>query len=280
MIVDRKFTIPVLTCMFLFFSFSVTKTKQTSNENMVENKSTVRSQEHSIKAVLWQQTAGEYKALTYQAFNLAKLQLDNIIERKKESKKPLAIITDIDETALDNSPYLAKMIELDEGFSKQRWIEWGKKVEAKPVTGALDFFKYVASRGIEIFYISNRYDVQLSETIENLEKAKFPGVNKHHILLKTESSEKQPRRDKVLENYEVVMLLGDNLSDFLSVFRTDSINERNQLVDDFRDEFGKKFIVLPNPMYGDWESHGIYKGKYDWSEVKKDSIRKSKLTSY
>ncbi len=280
MIVDRKFTILALTCMFLFFSCSVTKTKQTNNKNVVENKSTVPSQEHSIKAVLWQQTAGEYKALTYQAFNLAKLQLDKIIEVEKENEKPLAIITDIDETVLDNSPFFAKSIELDEGFNKQRWMEWGKKVDAIPVPGALDFFKYAVSKNIEIFYISNRYDTQLNETIENLYKTGFPVTNKQHVLLKTNSSEKQPRRDKVLENYKVVMLLGDNLSDFLSAFRSDSIKERNQLVDDLKEEFGRRFIVFPNPVYGDWESHGIYKGKYDWSEVEKDSIRKSKLISY
>ena len=108
----------------------------------------------------------------------------------------------------------------------------------------------------------------------------FPGVNKQRVLLKTNGSEKQPRRDKVLENHKVVMLLGDNLSDFLSVFRSDSIKERNHLVDELRAEFGEKFIVLPNPMYGDWENHGIYKGKYDWSETEKDSIRRKKLISY
>jgi 5'-nucleotidase (lipoprotein e(P4) family) len=97
------------------------------------------------------------------------------------------------------------------------------------------------------------------------------------VLLKTNSSDKQPRRDVVLKNHKVVMLLGDNLSDFLSVFMSDSIKERNQLVDDLKEEFGERFIVLPNPMYGDWENHGIYQGKYDWTSKQKDSIRRAKL---
>lgn len=278
--VSRVYIVLTLVGLFLVFSCSVTKAKQSNNENIVKTFISKPSEEHAVKAVLWQQTAGEYRALCYQAYSLAKLQLDNILESESKQEKPLAIITDIDETVLDNSPFSAKMIELDEGFRKQRWVEWGKKESAKPVPGALDFFKYAASKGVTIFYISNRYDIQLNETIENLEKTGFPQVNAQHVLLKEDTSEKQPRRDIVLKNHNVVMLLGDNLSDFLSAFRSNSIKERNQLVDDLKEAFGKKFIVLPNPMYGDWETHGIYKGKYDWSEVEKDSIRKGKLISY
>ncbi len=280
MMINRKFTTFALACLFLLFSCSVIKTKQNNKENIGIYHSNISTQEHSVKAVLWQQTAAEYKALSYQAFNLAKLQLDKIIEDEKDSKKTLAIITDIDETVLDNSPFFAKMIELNKNFNKQKWIEWGKRINAKPVPGALEFFKYVASKDVAIFYISNRYDVQLNETIENLKASGFPEADKQHVLLKTNSSEKQPRRDMVLKNHNVVMLLGDNLSDFLSVFRSNSISKRGELVDYLRADFGKKFIVLPNPMYGDWENHGIYTGRYNWSEVAKDSIRRSKLISY
>jgi predicted secreted acid phosphatase len=52
--------------------------------------------------VLWQQTAAEYRALCYQAFNIAALRL-NEISKKKLRKQKLAIITDLDETILDNS---------------------------------------------------------------------------------------------------------------------------------------------------------------------------------
>ena len=75
--------------------------------------------EYSIQSVLWQQLSAEYKALCHQAFNLAKFQLDKILLEKNKEGKPLAIITDIDETVLDNSPFNAKMIETDEEYSKE-----------------------------------------------------------------------------------------------------------------------------------------------------------------
>ena len=125
--------------------------------------------EHKIQSMLWQQNAAEYTALCYQAFNFAKLRLDDILENQK-ADKPFAIIADIDETVLDNSPYDVKLIESDTRYEKSSWIEWGKLEIAKPVPGALEFLSYANKKGVEIFYISNRYNEQLLETKNNLQK--------------------------------------------------------------------------------------------------------------
>src|SRR3954466_4164107 len=63
--------------------------------------------DYSLNSVLWQQRSGEYKALCYQAFSLAKLRLNEKIALHKKDEASLAIITDIDETVLDNSPQQA-----------------------------------------------------------------------------------------------------------------------------------------------------------------------------
>lgn len=105
----------------------------------------------------------------------------------------------------------------------------------------------------------------------------FPAVDSEHVLLRTDTGKKQARRNIILKNHHVVMLLGDNLSDFSELFDDKSTKERNNLVEKMKDDFGTKFIVLPNPMYGDWETKGIYEGSYKWTEKQKDSIRKSKL---
>ena len=56
-------------------------------------------------------------------------------------------------------------------------------------------------------------------------------------------------------SYNIVMLIGDNLADFTDAFDQKlSINERKVLIEKYRNDFGKKFIVLPNVMYGDWEN--------------------------
>jgi len=236
--------------------------------------------EYSISAVLWQQYSAEYRALTYQAFNMARIQLDNILDNKIEYAKPIAIVADIDETVLDNSPYSGKQVELNEEFSTFRWTEWVKKKQAKAISGALDFLNYAKSKEIEVFYISNRSINQKKETIENLRIMGFPFSDEAHVLLKEDVSGKESRRIQVNKSYEIVLLLGDNLSDFSAVFDDCSTIERNQMVDNLKTNFGKKFIVLPNPMYGDWETKGILEGKYNWTPFQKDSIRRSKLISY
>lgn len=245
---------------------------------LTDKNSSVR--DYSISALLWQQNAAEYRALAYQAFNVAKIQLDDILENKTEYKKPLAIVTDIDETVLNNSPYNGKLIELNVEYDKTSWLEWGSKKKAKAVPGSLNFFKYAQSKGVKVFYVSNRYDVQKSETLENLQQLGFPFSDEAHILLRTDDSGKESRRLKIKESYEIIMLLGDNLSDFSDVFDNQSTNVRNNKVDSLMVYFGSKFIVLPNAIYGDWETKGILENNYDWTNFQKDSIMRAKIISY
>ena len=82
-------------------------------------------------------------------------------------------------------------------------------------------------------------------------------------MLKEDISGKEPRRQKVFETHEVFMLLGDNLSDSSRVFDGNSTEKRKRNVDSLKTKFGEKFIVLPNPIYGNKETHGIYGGIYN-----------------
>ena len=260
--------------VLLIFNISCkTHSISKSIEKKIEKPIPIR--EHSVQALLWQQNSAEYKALCHQAFNLAKIYLDKA--RINYNKNPTAIITDIDETVLDNSPYNARMIRDDVNYTRATWNAWGKEETAKAVPGALAFFKYANSKGVKIFYLSNRRQEQKEETMQNLIKMGFPAVDSEHVLLRTDTGKKQARRNIILKNHHVVMLLGDNLSDFSELFDDKSTKERNNLVEKMKDNFGTKFIVLPNPMYGDWETKGIYEGSYKWTEKQKDSIRKSKL---
>ncbi len=239
-----------------------------------------RVREYSVQSVLWQQHAAEYRALSYQAFNLAKWQLDNILESRNDTDKPFAVVTDIDETVLDNSPYDGKLIETDEEYSRAGWLEWGKKAAAAPVPGSVGFFQYAEKRGVEVFYISNRYAEQKDETISNLKMSGFPFADETHVLLREDESGKEARRNGVEETHEIVMLIGDNLSDFSEVFDDQPTAVRNHLADSLESEFGKNFIVLPNPMYGDWETNGILEDNAGWTPDQKDSVRHSKIITY
>ncbi|MEO6151031.1 MAG: HAD family acid phosphatase, partial [Mucilaginibacter sp.] len=105
-------------------------------------------------ALLYQQRAAEYRAVCFQAYNLARLRLDAAL--KIRGKKPLAIVTDIDETLLDNSPYDAARAIKNLDFDLPGWKAWTAKGIADTVPGAPSFLKYAASKGVTVFYITNR----------------------------------------------------------------------------------------------------------------------------
>ena len=217
--------------------------------------------DYQVAAVLFMQKSAEYRALAYQAFNIARLRLDEDFDKKNlkrlpktERKRSRAIVVDIDETVLDNSPSQARSIRTSRAFNQEDWYAWGEMRKAKAVPGAVDFLNYVVSKGVKVFYISNRDEVQKAATVDNLIKAGFRDVSAEHVLLRQAESSKDARRDAVSAKYRIVMLIGDNLDDFSSIFERKSIADRFAATDASRDEWGRKFIVLPNAMYGTWEN--------------------------
>ncbi len=110
--------------------------------------------EHLVQSVAWFQRSAEMQAIYYQAFNFAKIVLKNSINSTK-SEKPLAVVLDIDETVLNNSPFEVECIRSGKGYSKKRWMEWTTLQKAQPLPGAVDFVRFAKANGVEIFYISN-----------------------------------------------------------------------------------------------------------------------------
>jgi len=217
------------------------------------------SLEYQLGAILYVQKSAEYRALFYQAFNWAKKVIDDDERQmkklpKSERNRPRAIIFDIDETILDNSPSLAYGFLNNRPFNLPDWYAWGEMRKARALPGAVEFAKYANSKGIRIFYISNRDEVQKQATIDNLIKVGFPDVKDETVMLRKGESSKEARRQAVASKYRIVALFGDNLNDFAKDFEKKSVEERFAEVDKVRDLWGKKYIVFPNPMYGDWES--------------------------
>lgn len=217
--------------------------------------------DYQVAAVLYMQKAAEYRALSFQAYNLARLRLDADLDKKNvkklpkdQRKMPRAIVVDIDETVLDNSPAQAYGIKNGKGFNLPDWYAWGDMKKAKAIPGAVDFLNYAVSKGVKIFYISNRDEVQKTATIENLKSAGFQDISADNVLLRTQESGKDTRRAIAAGKHRIVMLMGDNLDDFTSAFEKKSVADRFAEVDKAREEFGRKFIVLPNAMYGTWEN--------------------------
>ena len=99
-------------------------------------------------------------------------------------------------------------------------------------------------------------------TLKNLQVHQLPNADNDHILLRTESSSKEERRDRVAEEHEILLLVGDNLADFSDAYDKKTVAGRSSAAEEMKEAFGSSYIILPNPQYGDWESALL---NYDYS---------------
>lgn len=217
---------------------------------------------HLLLATAWYQQSAEMRACYYQAYNMARLALKENKQNYKGSK-PTAVVFDIDETVLDNSPFEAKLMADSQNYSDSAWMAWSARCEARALPGAAEFISYARELGVEVFFISNRIEQERERTLKNLAEAGM-AVDSTHLLLydlSKKTSCKDERRAAVSANYEIILFVGDNLGDYTSLFDRRDSSLALGLADSLRNDFGRKFIVLPNPMYGEWEN-AIYDHNY------------------
>ena len=229
---------------------------------------TMASPHENLNAVIWMQTALEYEASTLQAYRLAQLQLDAAladpswtaaIEQKGDaSRLPPAVIVDIDETVLDNSYYQARMIRDNTAYATATWDPWVEEARATAIPGAREFTQYAAQKGVTIFYVTNRTANLEAATRRNLAAEQFPlSASTDTVLVRGErpewsSSAKGERRAHVARDYRILMLVGDDLGDFV-VDATGTPQERRARTEQYDGWWGRRWIMLPNPTYGSWE---------------------------
>jgi 5'-nucleotidase (lipoprotein e(P4) family) len=222
--------------------------------------------EYTVGATLWYQRSAEERALYYQAYTLARHLLEEALRSGIHSHP--AVILDIDETVLDNSPYQAHLIREGVSYTPSSWKKWTARSDANVLPGALEFLKQADSLDVAIFFVTNRDTDEVEATLRNLQRRGVPQATTDHLLPRTGMSSKEPRRREIAKDHDILLLIGDNLADFSKVFEREPTDERADLVDSLRSSFGERFVIVPNPMYGDWE--GALYG-YDWSLP--DSVR-------
>jgi 5'-nucleotidase (lipoprotein e(P4) family) len=223
------------------------------NAKMTPAETKTESQDQLLLSVLWYQRSAEMRALYYQCYKNATESL--LINRASAPKeKPLAVVLDIDETVLDNSPYEGWQILTNSGYSEEMWNKWVAKAEAKALPGAAPFTRFADSIGVAVFYVSNRSANATVPTLMNLATERFACADSAHLLMKETTSSKVARRDKLKEKYNIILLIGDNLGDFDGIFDKRPVALGFRDVESQKELFGTKYIVLPNPMYGTWLS--------------------------
>ena len=244
--------------------------------------------EQNIMSVLYQQTAAERLAGSLQTFRSAKQALDNALADSSwsalpgqdvQGKRP-AIIVDVDETVLDNTAYEARMI-LDGTKYPEGWVNWGKEAVATEVPGAKDFLNYADSKGVTIFYVTNRVIELKESTKKNLTKLDIPwDQDINTVLMRGENnwdSNKGPRRELIGEKYRVLLMVGDNLGDFVDAKDNNlSPEKRKEIVRTYSDYWGAKWFMIQNIAYGDWEG-ALYNFDYSLSPNEVNNARLENL---
>lgn len=231
----------------------------------------------SLNAALWQQSSVEYRGVVLQAWRSARHSLPRALKDRrwtaaleqrdmnpKQLKKlPPAIIVDMDETIVDNSPSQKRFFEDGNGrFNPTIWSAWTAEAKARALPGAAEFLREARSRGVTIFYVTNRDKQEEEGTRRNLNEQGFevkdlPSIPElgDTLLLRGEredwTSDKSSRRAAVAKHYRIIMLGGDDLNDFFPARISPS--ERMERAREFDGWWGERWIVLPNPSYGSWE---------------------------
>jgi len=225
------------------------------------------SDQPNLDATLWVQTAAEYGAVARSVYVAALDELPTLLADSTRSAAleqagdfsalPPAVILDVDETVLDNSPYQARLLITGAPYSSDTWADWVDERVAEAVPGALEFTNGAADLGITVFYLTNRRSSQEQATRDNLGALGFPVETAFDVLLtRGEQPDwhgpKSGRRHVVASTHRVLMVVGDDLNDFVDVDGL-TVAARNEVAQRYSEYWGEQWRMLPNPTYGSWE---------------------------
>jgi acid phosphatase len=226
----------------------------------------------NLDAVAWTQTAIEHDLIYLQTYRDAQARLLGALHDPHWDALPTddrvaplkglkpAVVLDIDETALDNSPYQARLVKNGGEYNEASWAAWCKEERARALPGAVAFTRFAAKHGIAVIFISNRDKSLDNVTVANLRKAGFPVQGPDAFLglgtfvpgCEQIGTQKSCRRQLISRKYRVLMQFGDQLGDFVTVIANSDAG-RAKAVAPYMQWIGRRWFVLPNPTYGDWQ---------------------------
>jgi 5'-nucleotidase (lipoprotein e(P4) family) len=215
-----------------------------------------------LNATLWQHTSAEYECAVQQAYRLATENLDKALldtdwsaaleQQGNDTGLPPAILLDLDETVLDNTMYEVRIIRELGQYSPESFAQWCESTDAPAISGAAEFLEYAASRQVAVFYYSARKEYLRGCTTRNLRALGLPFADESRLLL-DDGRSKSEYRAMIASKYRLLLLVGDNLEDFVAGSKAHS-GLRRELAQRYSRRWGREWIILPNAMYGHWES--------------------------
>lgn len=214
------------------------------------------------EALHWSRNSAEHRAIFEQTYALAGKRIETLADGRDPGTWAVSI--DADETLLDNSLYEVEINQRGETFSQESWSEWVQRREATALPSAVAFAAKVKEMGGVVGVVTNRRSYNCAATADNLRQV---GIPFDVVLCRHEEREKELRWDALsagaadtwpeaqrngsdpLPELTILLWLGDNVGDF--PLQDQEIRHSEQPLS----EFGNRFFIFPNPMYGSWEEN-------------------------
>lgn len=230
-----------------------------------------------LYAALYQQHALEYRANALSTYRAAAAALPARLAEQRAARtgKPPVVVFDLDETVLDNSAFQGRALKEDREFDDMLWDCWVGQQDARLVPGAELLFQAMSAAGVRARFITNRRCLvrgadqadtcpQLRDTQDNLNRLLAAAGSDYQatadeFLLQGQGpwsdSEKKQRRAHVAAQADIVLLVGDDLGDFIDDAKSSTLAVRQQKFEehDAFQQWGRAWFMLPNAMYGSWE---------------------------
>lgn len=237
----------------------------------------LRDTHEGLQGVLWMQTSAEYHVLAETAYQRAQVLLESALQDPQWTAAteqtnayqtlPPAVILDLDETVLDNSPFQAQLSLERTYYQTNIWADWVKRAHAGAIPGAIDFLKAAAKKGVRVVFVTNRTKEEETATLANL-AALGISTKGEWVLCSGENgwvSDKTERRRVIAQTHRIVLLIGDDMNDFISTSKL-TPEARVKLAKIHEARWSQHWVLIPNPTYGSWD-RAIYPNVRDDAEI-------------
>lgn len=237
----------------------------------------------SVLAIAWMRNALEHRFLAEQTYRTATAALDRAVAEpgtaalEQEGMTgyaalPPAVVMDIDETTIDTMAFAAQLVQdrgyFDREVAERDWPAWlSNPANGEAVPGAVAFVKAAQARGLRVVFVTNRDcpvpaagapDAPCAEHAAAQGALARLGIPVPEEDVWTAGgkenwpADKKGRREAIAKRYRIVMLVGDDLQDFVPQALAERMREGDL---GNGDRFGTRWFLLPNPVYGSWYRH-------------------------
>lgn len=203
--------------------------------------------------IRWVQDSAEYRAILRQTYRLASMTIGEAVSDRPAGT--WGVVLDADETVISNVAYQRERAAQGLGYTPESWTAWVRRREAMPLPGAPEFLTRVRALGGRIAIVTNRLQSECDDTEAVLRQHQLAY---DAIFCRPDGapSDKNPRFAQAATTLatagappvEIVAFIGDNIHDFPNLSQALAGADGPAFAD-----FGSRFFVIPNPMYGSWQ---------------------------